>query len=207
MNIIGKQIHLGPGNDEYTVSADSDIRAIFGQGGNDTITAHAGPGPNQFHIYAGGGRDSIILSFSGVDRFSLGHHARGDAVGIFRARDTFDFVNTHEVTDFIYGRIEDFDYSRDTIKVEGVVLDLFNLPSNIRIVESNGQHDDAGSYAQQWLVIETSTGGLIVYALEGARTDMDVEAGDEPHFLSVRYDFQELPSVEFIDQKNVVPNG
>lgn len=135
--------------------------------------------------------------------------------------DVYNFKSLDQVSGTAVGRIEDFDNSRDEIHIEGVKLDFNNLPSNVRIVEYNGTHDDVGSYNQQWLLIETASGGHVFYSLEGARVDMDgtgasavFENGvfigtQERHFLdsgSVPV-FEDLVDVEYVDQVNTVPDG
>lgn len=189
---------------------------IHGYAGNDTITATAQDGTGQIHIWGGPYNDMISLDFSGnISGFSHGHHARGDDDGdAVRGDDSFDFINTDNVAngDVIVGRIEDFDASRDTITVDGTTLDMTDLPSNVSIVEYNGDHNDAGSSPQQWLLINTDTGGYIFYALEGARVDMNGNGGSngyslESHFISSPPNFRSLPQVAFIDQINVIPDG
>ena len=54
--------------------------------------------------------------------------------------------------------------------------------------------------AQQWLSIETSSGGIIFYALEGARIDKNGDGGanfgaQEKHFLGE----QDLPNFERLE--------
>lgn len=189
-----------------------------GTDGNDKIDAVASSETGQVHIYAGAGDDQIDLRFgSDSDLFNKGHHVRGDRNGDANlGADTFNFVDTHEVTngEIIVGRIEDFDASRDTIRLEGEVLDLNALPDNARIVEYKGGHNDPSAASQQWLLISTSAGGHILYALEGARVDMTGNGGansgkHESHFpnevdLPKISDLKEVP---YVDTQNYVPAG
>ncbi|TRW96163.1 calcium-binding protein [Paracoccus sp. M683] len=196
--------------------------AYHGTNGDDYIDALTYlPGLNQYdqsHVFGFGGSDWLDLNF--VDEpfdFSHGHHARGDTDGVSnRSVDTFNFKNVDNIADdhIIVGRIEDYDHSRDRIMVDGVAIDLFNLPSNMRIVAFNGAHNDPGNDPQQWLLIETATGGFIFYAMEGARIDMTWDGGanagiQEAHFLEEWQvpDFSRLQTVTFIDQQNYIPTG
>ncbi|WP_185962207.1 calcium-binding protein [Palleronia caenipelagi] len=170
-------------------------------------------GTGQIHFY-GGGPDNDYdqldnLDFASITRFSHGHHGRSGG-----GQDVFNFSNTGNVEALIVGRIEDFDSTRDEIWIDGVPLDLGNLPSNVRLVSYNGGHNDAGSDPQQWLLIETDAGGTIFYALEGARVDMTGDGGSnegnqEIHFLKEDQlpDFATLEDVSFVDPVNYVPAG
>lgn len=82
------------------------------------------------------------------------------------------------------------------------------------MVEFNGTHNDAGATPQQWLLIETSQGGHIFYALEGARVDTDGNGWannntQEHHFLAPSYlpDFSTLTDFVYTDPQNYVPDG
>ena len=146
------------------------------------------------------------LGYNGITTFSHGHHVRTGG-----GSDIINFKNLGEVNDVVVGRIEDYDHSRDQILIEGTELDLFNLPANVRIVEYNGDHNDSGSYSQQWLLIDTG-GGHIFYSLEGARVDMTENGGansgtQEYHFIQSAPNFSSLSDVQFINQKNIVPDG
>jgi len=110
--------------------------------------------------------------------------------------------------------LEDFDPSRDQIRIEGSLLDFNNLPSGVRIVEFNGAYADHHALPQQWLLISTNAGGTIFYALDGARVDVGSHGGanhghQERHFLTATDlpDFSRLPSVQFVDPVNYVPSG
>lgn len=190
--------------------------------GNDTINANATNDKRQIHIYAENGDDVINMGFNTISKFAHGHHVRGgrrdgagtDEGSAGNGRDTFNFVNIGRVNDTIVGRIEDFDASRDRIQIEGATLNLQSLPSNVRIVEFNGDHNDAGSDPQQWLLIDTN-GGHIFYSLEGARVDMTGNGGanggeQESHFIKFSSqipNFNTLKDVDFIDPVNYVPAG
>ncbi|WP_179380472.1 calcium-binding protein [Jannaschia marina] len=166
----------------------------------------------QIHTFFGGLRDhsenNLTLSFSGIYAASGGHHIRTGG-----GHDSINFANLDEVQNVVVGRIEDLDYSRDHFMIEGVYLDLTDLPDNARIVEWNGDHNDSGADPQQWLLIETSGGGYVFYTLEGARIDMTGDGGansgtQERHFVrDLPTDFADLESVEYIDQQNIVPYG
>jgi Ca2+-binding RTX toxin-like protein len=124
--------------------------------------------------------------------YSHGHHVAGDDAGSSAyGADSFNFVNTAKVGtgEIVVGRLEDFDASRDHIRLDGVTVNLSALPSQIRVLQHNGDHNDPGAPLQQWLAIKTSGGGHIFYALEGARVDMTGHGGansgqQEAHFLA-----------------------
>lgn len=185
--------------------------------GNDVIHTTASAGTGQRHIFSKGGDDVLHMSFEQIDRFSHGHHVRGDRTDQLArdGADTFNFMTLNNVRDVVVGRIEDFDASRDIIQINGVALDLTELPANVRIVKYNGQHNDADDSPQQWLLIETEMGGKVFYALEGARIDRTANGGSnegqqENHFIHQVEDlpdFDLLEDVTFVDQINVVPKG
>ncbi|MEZ5912372.1 MAG: calcium-binding protein [Paracoccaceae bacterium] len=181
---------------------------ITGTAGDDTFFLTAQIGLGQIHSYDPNGNDFLYLSFNNINRFSHGHHVRAG-----NGHDVFNFVNLDQVRGTVVGRFEDFDSSRDTIQINGRALDFNNLPNNVRIVEYNGQFHDPGSYAQQWLLIDTGK-GYVFYALEGARVDMvDDMMGHhgmhERHFILADAvpDFRHLRDVRFVDPVNVVPEG
>ena len=172
---------------------------------------------SQDHVYAADGNDSINLIFDQVTttNFSHGHHARGETGdnewmndGTYElGQDVFNFTGFNNLRTTVSGRIEDFDYSRDDLQINGVSIDFDNLPSNVRIVEYNGDHNDVGALPQQYILIDTGN-GYIFYALEGARIDMNGDGAggeQERHFLANPPDFSTLVDVDFIDQRNVVP--
>lgn len=198
---------IGTDEDDQ-ISSDSNGGIVSGNG-DDSIIAVAQEGTGQFHTFAGNGNDQTILKFSEVSSYSHGHHSRG-GLGF----DTFEFEEIDRVSGVIIGRIEDFDYSRDKILISGQLIDLFALPENVRLVEYNGDHNDANNAPQFWLIIKTQAGGTIFYALDGARVDMSGDGGandgqQEAHFVSIPddFDFDELEDVEFFDKKNYIPDG
>ncbi len=168
------------GADTMTMLTKSSTAA---QAGGATGVSNA-----QYHAYAGAGNDTLVFEFTESHAFTEGHHARGDipSASGYNAwnqelyADTFNFKDVDNVKDnIVVGRIEDFDESRDTIQVDGVDLDLTDLPSGVRLVRFNGEFDDHSSDPQLWLHIENSNGGHILYALEGARVDMDGTGGSK----------------------------
>ncbi len=203
---------------------------VFATNNDDTIVSTAVIGTKQIHIYSKGGNDNIELDFASdisnfqgwVDDpaaayFSHGHHVRGDRNGsLTRGEDIFNFTNISNVSGdaVVVGRIEDFDASRDVIQIEGQSIDIHNLPSNVRLVHFDGNHNDAGAGPQYWIIIETPTGGTIFYSLEGARVDLDGNghgnSGEhEGHFLKYTDlpDFDSLQDVPYIDPVNYAPAG
>jgi hypothetical protein len=219
------EIHTKGGNDEISRRAGG---SSFGNAGNDVFNDFATAGTGQIHSFGGGGNDTMNLYFDNVGgRYSHGHHNRGDDPLVQNGFDSFNFLNTSSVSkgEVVVGRLEDYDLSRDTIRVDGKILNLNSLPTNIKIVLHNGDHNDPGAQPQQWLVIKTSTGGYIVYTLEGARIDMNSNGGanggmQEAHFIeenvaninqSAAYEivdiFERTPSAKFIDPQDNVPAG
>ena len=177
-----------------------------------TNTYTANNGVAQVHIYSGGLNNTtnhtLNLNFSGITKFSHGHHARAGG-----GNDTFNFTNISNVNSTIVGRLEDSNPASDKIQIEGVDIDLYNPPANVRIVEFNGNHNDAGAPPQQWILIDTG-GGYIFYALSGARVDMDgngmASPGDqEGHFIQQGDlpNFATLQDVVFVDPQDYVPAG
>lgn len=167
----------------------------------------------QIHTFAGGvdnPRDHWDnLGFDQISKFSHGHHARAGG-----GADTFNFENIANVADTIVGRLEDFDPTRDEIRIEGELLDLHDLPAHVRVVAFNGAHNDAGADPQFWLLIATPAGGHIFYALEGARIDMDRNGGanshtHESHFILEHAvpDFDSLPDTVYVNPTDYVPAG
>ena len=186
--------------------------SIRGRQGDDVLTAIASNGPGQIHMYGGLGDDTINLGFSPIEQYSLGHHAGGGRLdGGSPGRDIFNFTGLDVVDDVVVGRLEDFDPSEDVIQIEGRTLDLDNLPGNVRIVESNGMHNDPGSDPQQWLLIDTGEGSLF-YSLGGARIDMtgdglNPDGTQERHFVLDATDFSQLRDVPFRDPVDYAPAG
>lgn len=194
---------------------------LGGTEGDDVLTGIAHGGKGQIHVYARGGEDTLNLNFADdFIGFSHGHHARGDnsqgadGKASPRSEDIFNFTDTQNVGSgtVVVGRLEDLD-ANDRIQIEGEDIDLNDLPSNVRIVEFNGAHTDDSAASQQWLLITTSTGGNIFYALEGARVDLTSQGGanggtQEKHFLSEGDlpDFTSLMDVEFVEKNNHIPS-
>ena len=166
---------------------------LDGGAGNDTLYAIATSGTSQIHAYAGRGDDVVVLDLAKIAAaYSHGHHVAGDDAGSSAyGVDSFNFVNAAKVGtgEIVVGRLEDFDASRDHIRLDGVTVNLSALPSQIKVLQHNGDHNDPGAPLQQWLAIKTTGGGHIFYALEGARVDMDgtgkANSGQqEAHFLA-----------------------
>lgn len=97
----------------------------------------------------------------------------------------FRSINSVDAGGIVVGRLDDFDPTRDHIRIDGANLDLSDLPSNMKIVLHNGQLEVANAPLQQWLVIKNAAGGYIIYTLEGARVDPagGMHGGQEAHFL------------------------
>ena len=209
---------------------------VTGTGNNEVITATSSNASGQIHVYAGGGEDIINMDFSNTGAFQKGHHVRGDNNGgSVRAADTFNFQNYSGVTGIIVGRIEDFDYSRDTIMIDGVAVDLKgSLPNNVRVVQYDSNPNDSATEMQQWLLIDTGS-GFLFYALEGARVITSGYGANgnqlEDHFINYERDangdrirdnngnivpsvteatLQDLfdnHAVDYIEHNNYVPDG
>ncbi|WP_158971206.1 calcium-binding protein [Chachezhania sediminis] len=151
----------------------------------------------------------VRLDFSEVTRFSQGHHVFTGA-----GNDIIDFQNFNSVDSVVVGRLNDFDPTRDQIALDGQAIDLTNPPSNVRIVEFNGNHNDPGAHPQQWMLVTTDAGGKIFYALEGFRIDMTGDGiardgNEEGHFIREEGvpDFSKLTDVAYEDPQDTVPDG
>lgn len=179
------------------------------------------------HIYAWDSRNvsdyEYRLKFGEITDFTHGHHVRTNLnresstesqadAWIADGRDIINIIYSDNVKNTVVGRFEDLDLSEDIMKVNGVVLDFYNLPENVKIVRYNGEFDDARSYGQQWLLIDTGK-GKIFYALEGARVDMIDKSGgsfggyQETHFLGSAPDFSKLVEVPFYNEIHIVPKS
>ena len=182
---------------------------LFGNSGDDTFVMTAVNGTGQFHSYGQAGDDITIMTFDQITTFSHGHHVRGHT-----GSDVFKFENTTNVKSLVVGRIEDFNFSSDTLYVDGELIDFNDLPAHIDLIRYNGAHNDAGADDQLWLRIKTAVGGIILYTLEGARIDMDNDSvshdqSQEPHFVPIEdgLEFGSLEAVKFEDLFNYVPDG
>lgn len=199
--------HLQEGDDEVTAQAVDDTHADGGQ----------------IHIYGDEGDDILNLDFAIITNASDGHHARGGtrSGGASEGADIFNFMNLSNISGVVVGRIEDFEVSLDEIHIDDVKIDLTNPPSNVRILAYNGDHSDSSLPPQQWLLIDTGNGGRLLYALEGARADGDVQ---EPHFIDTsKLDLTDMddikiigtggnpdisvPEIDYVDPQNYVPDG
>ena len=170
-------------------------------------------GLDQIHTYGGSITQRTNhwdnLVFDKINVFSHGHHVRSGG-----GNDVFNFRGLTNVKNVVVGRLEDFDPSRDQIRIEGILLDFNKLPGDVRIVEFNGNYSDHEAQPQQWLLISTSSGGTVFYALDGARIDLDSHGSanhgqQEAHFLRANElpVFSSLKDVPFVDPKNYVPAG
>ena len=181
----------------------SDTIVLSGDKGNDTFfVSNAWRG--QIHLYGGSGDDTIFLDVarptgaqaltegSRLDMTTLarhGVHVYGDS-----GSDIFDFVNTDGALGKTIGRIDDFDPSRDKIRIDGTDVTLDDLPSNARVISHQGQ---------QWLLINDR----VLYTLDGARLQAD---GDEElHFIWWPTEWENgVPAsadVSYVDPVNFVP--
>lgn len=210
---------------------------VAGTSGDDIFNLISTNGTNQFHPYGKKGADTFNMIFSGITTFSHGHHIysedikkpeENDPVKFFDAftfkSDTFDFKDVDQVGSnaIIVGRLDHFEggVERDVIKIEGLELDL-NNPSafvhanvaSVKIVLFNGAHTDPSDEPQQWLLITTITGGIIFYALEGARVDtldLIIDRDQERHFLleaDLPPNFSTMPSVPYVNPNDKIPDG
>ena len=221
------KLHGGPGNDKLTGKRGG----ILGGEGNDEIVALAQRGLGQLHIYGMGGNDAINLDFGSFfgdateePSLSFGHHARGDSDNLGNGFDTFDFQNVAAIENIVVGRLEDFDPSRDELRVEGELLRFDHgrpiLKDNkdlvIKVVGFKGNFvsdtPESQDDAQQWLVISNSAGGQIAYSLEGARvvkpgTGSANSMNQESHFVTGVHSFENFSEVMFTDPQNSIPPG
>lgn len=205
-------------NGRATGSESSDIL-------NLTIQNDKGSS-GQIHSFAMGGNDITKIFFSEISNFSHGSHMRGDRNGVADGHDVFQFLDVENVSTggLVVGRIEDFDYSRDSIKIGDETVDLSDIDSfaNISIVGYGGAHTSFGMENQQWLRIQTSSGGNVLYALEGARIIESIlvdpehnhlhspsDNDQERHFPYVNEvpNLDELVEVAYVDPVNFVPAG
>lgn len=201
----GGGIFAGGGNDSLTAYVSQDQVHDSG-GGNDA-------GHVEHHIYAGSGVDTINLNFSTINEesYAWGHHVEGEGQltrGVVDplSKDIFNFQlstvtnsTTGETTGIfggrvVVGRLEDYDASRDEIRINGTAIDLKNLPPNMEIVYHNGSMNGLLEHLfdeQAWLVIRTGTAalgqGYVIYALEADRANpawwMTSDPSDDPQWF------------------------
>ncbi|WP_138935037.1 calcium-binding protein [Roseovarius arcticus] len=187
----------------YQNLAATGTEGLSGGDGDDTLEASVAES-GQVHLFGGIGDDTFILDLTN-NSGRQGHHAYGG-----EGSDTFNFTNVHLVNSPVVGRLNDFEPSRDVIKIEGQVIDLKNLPSTIaltdgssiivRVVEhmSTGTSNSAdvlGLGPQHFLQI----GDNVFYALDGARN-----GGTEHHFINVPSP-SDLTEVIYLNEVNFVP--
>lgn len=214
-------------DDDETTNEITDIHGGTSSGSSDTYeltTTDSTFSTAQIHVWGGWGNDRFDLSFSNITTYTQGHHLYGDFSTNAIYSDTFNFEDLDQVHagGVVVGRLNDFDVSRDFIEIEGEPLVLTDLlafnysaaPSvaSIRIVAYNGDHNDPNTQDQQWLLITTTSGGRIFYALEGARVDMTGNGGlinpeQEIHFVSLPSNIDGLPDVPYQPSNNYVPDG
>lgn len=177
--------------------------AVFGGGGDDVYNLWIDDDGTQTHTYDGGGDDVFnIRHFStGTEVISRGDYSNGAHIRTGTGADVINFQDLGSISGVTVGRLEDLDHSQDIIRIGGVKIDLRTFTGQpqsinghtVRVVSFNGNHNDPNAQAQQWLLIETSAGGYVFYALEGARIDMFGQDGlsggaHERHFISRGYD-------------------
>lgn len=140
---------------------------------------------NQIHIFALDGNDTVKMSMrTDVARtVSHGHHVFGG-----RGKDTFIFADLDQLKGTIIGRLDDFDPANDKIYIEDQLLDLMNPSAISGYKVSFVRYTDPLNLErigtpQQWLQIETASGGRVLYALEGARRNPGIKFEEETHFL------------------------
>ncbi|MFY0682601.1 MAG: hypothetical protein JXR13_18660 [Thalassovita sp.] len=212
---------------------------VHGTEHDDTITTTAN-GTGQIHVWGKKGDDTINLNFAehgtgdALEASSPrqwwfgGHHVYGGegVVGGSDGTDILNFTNVHNVNGLTVGRIEDFNAANDEIQIEGVPINLaagYGTAGNYswKIVQWDTNPDDSASGTQPWLVIDTN-GGVIFYALEGARVVPHGEGASnnfeqERHFIhfdhlptdqngnATEQAILDLPAEPYIDPINFVP--
>lgn len=221
---IGSPDFLFGGNGNDTLKSLAGGMALGGHG-NDVITA-AVTGAGQVHMWGQAGNDHLNLDMANSSG-TQGHHAYGGS-----GADTFEFVNLAELDHLSIGRLDDFDPSRDHIKIEDIVIhspthaggapSLADLPRNIE-VEGVGtirlkivEYQQTSTRAielgpQQFLALGKVSGEdvdwLAFYTLEGARRDD--EDLEEVHFVEMGQltsaDIAAMEPVQFEPQMNYVP--
>lgn len=250
----GKGFLYGDEGDDI-IHLEGGAGQAYGGIGDDTYILTATNLRSQIHTYDDAGDDTFRLRFDNITGFSHGHHLRGEGrrfneteqgreeQGLLPlSSDTIIFEDFDQVSGTVVGRLEDFDASRDTIYIGGLPnaggfeLDLtandYGMPaggypsiSDIRIVEFDADPTDNVNGTQLWLLISTTTGGYIFYALEGARVSQGNGGGSkgsdgqlggqERHFIDfyhfrdangdISMGLENLQDVGFDDPVNYVP--
>lgn len=184
-------------------------KEIIGSKHDNYIYAQTNGHPaNQIHIFALDGNDTVKMSMStDISRtISHGHHVFGG-----RGKDSFVFADLDQLKGTIIGRLDDFDPVNDSIYIENQLLDL-RQPSAITgykvsvVRYTDPLNIERIATPQQWLQIETASGGRVLYALEGARRNPGVVFEEETHFL--RHDVlvpQNLRPVIYENPNNFLP--
>lgn len=192
-------------------------------------------GASQIHVWGSSDRDETIhIGFENITSYTKGHHIRAE--GKYYAsqdagwdgtlsQDKFNFTNLNEVSSggIVVGRFEDFDPTHDSIFIGGTsAAHEVNLTqgsgyiagNSWKVVQHNGGHNGSGNAEPQyWLVITTSSGGHVVYALESARVDGSAPSTSggvqEPHFVDVTGATEIINSqaVSYQNPENYVPLG
>ncbi|GGX52085.1 hypothetical protein GCM10007385_20930 [Tateyamaria omphalii] len=226
-------VTMVPGGGVFTGGGDDiiNVNAVRGFGQNHTYAGTGNDTLNMGFDRVGAKSNGELLSHGHHVRGDNDDDVnRGNDV--FRFRD-LDGLRAGAA---IVGRIEDFDPSRDEIYIEDTLIDFDNLPASIdgntvRVVQYNGNFDDPDADPQQWLLIEAHN-GYVFYALEGARvittpgfTGGANDSRQEQHFLRSLVDpatglnidltsasaiaafFDSLPSTQFVDPQNFIPDG
>ena len=240
----GRDTLYGGNGDDTLIGGDaSSPDFLFGGNGNDTLTSLAGgmalggngddvitasvSGVGQVHMWGQAGNDHLNLDMANASG-TQGHHAYGGS-----GADTFEFINLAALDHLSIGRLDDFDPSRDHIKIEDIVIhspsnatgapSLADLPRDIE-VEGVGtirlkiveyEQTSTGSIElgpQQFLALGKVSGEevdwLAFYTLEGARRDD--EDLEEVHFVEMGQltsaDIAAMEPVQFEDQLNYVPD-
>ncbi|WP_372841496.1 calcium-binding protein, partial [Phaeovulum sp.] len=133
-------IHGWAGNDNILSGRGNDT--IYGDSGDDVINGYKG---NNL-IYGGEGNDTLITG----DRSSTLNGGAGDdwLIAYFNKNsnhvltggegaDTFDFT-APALDRRADATIVDFEFEQDTLRIDGVNIDLANLPAGYTLVEDNG---------------------------------------------------------------------
>lgn len=177
------RLNGGDGDDHLTINDASGLTGINGGSGNDYLYGSVA-GYGQIHMRGDDGDDTIVMDLE--NRYGWqGHHVYGG-----RGSDIFVLQGSANIQTPVLGRIDDFDYTRDSLQIDDVEIDLMDpasYPDGVAVVSYLGQ---------QWLRIEDKA----LYALEGAR-----DSGFETHFQPLPDDLMALPEVKFVDTRSVVP--